>query len=159
MPAKPKPYDWTQFRLKILIAAPPSKLFAAWTNDRIVSKWFTVKTVIEPKKNGRIYFEWLGGDEMEAKVLGMTENRRFHFPFGKHNEQVEISIKKAPGGSVCELHQFNIRTTPKDKVAMHMGCKEGWTFFLTNLKSFLEHGIDLRSHDPKRCYRQGYVNS
>ena len=42
---------------------------------------------------------------------------------------------------------------------MHMGCRAGWVFFLTNLKAYLEHGIDLRTTDPKMTYREGFVNS
>jgi hypothetical protein len=40
-----------------------------------------------------------------------------------------------------------------------MGCAMGWTFFLANLKAYLENGIDLRGHDPKRCYKQNFINS
>ena len=49
--------------------------------------------------------------------------------------------------------------SPKDKWDMHKGCETGWTFFLTNLKSYLEHGIDLRSHDRRKSYKKNYVNS
>jgi hypothetical protein len=27
----------------------------------------------------------------------------------------------------------------------HVGCKAGWTFYLANLKSILEGGIDMRN--------------
>jgi hypothetical protein len=37
----------------------------------------------------------------------------------------------------------------------NMGCREGWAFLLTNLKSVLEHGIDLRDRAPDRA---GLVN-
>jgi hypothetical protein len=28
----------------------------------------------------------------------------------------------------------------------------GWSFFMTNLKALLEHGVDLREFDPDRAY-------
>jgi len=158
MANKPK-HDWSQFKLRVFINKPVSKVFEAWTKDKIVSKWFTEKTVIEPKKNGRIYFEWLAGEKMEAKVISISKNRHFTFPFGNKGERVKVSFKKAGRGSVCELHQYNMKTSPESKWMMHRGCIQGWTFFLTNLKSYLENGIDLRSHDVKRSYRQNYVNS
>ena len=154
-----KSYDWTQFTLKIEIAVPPQKVFAAWTQKRLVTRWFSVEASIEPKKGGRLFFAWLGGDKMEAKVLGIRKPSLFHFPFGRKGEQVAVKIAKIRGGSLVTLHQFGMKTGARDKVNMHMGCKEGWTFFLTNLKSFLEHGIDLRSHDPGKSYRQSYINS
>ncbi|HWR82653.1 MAG TPA: SRPBCC domain-containing protein [Candidatus Deferrimicrobium sp.] len=154
-----KKYDWTQFTLKIEIGATPAQVFRAWTDDKVVPKWFTVKAKIEPRKNGRIHFEWLGGDVLDGRVIAITKNRRFVFPFGKGNEQVEVAITKSGRGSICRLHQYGMKTTPKARWEMFVGCKEGWTFFLTNLKCYLEHGIDLRSHDPQKCYRQGFVNS
>jgi uncharacterized protein YndB with AHSA1/START domain len=145
--------------LRVALKAPPEKVFRAWTDDKIVSKWFTEKTVIEPKKNGRIYFEWTAGDKMEAKVINIVKNRLFVFPFGNNSERVEVRIKKDGKGSMCELRQLNMKTTDDMKWMMHRGCIQGWTFFLTNLKSYLEHGIDLRGHDKKKSYKQDYVNS
>ncbi len=152
-------HDWSQFKLRLLINKPVSRVFEAWADGRIVSKWFTENALIEPRKNGRICFEWLAGDKMEAKVTAIAKNRHFTFPFGKKGERVTVRFKKDGRGCICELHQYNMRTSPESKWSMHRGCIQGWTFFLANLKAYLEHGIDLRSHDPKRSYRQDYINS
>ena len=157
--AKTKPYDWTQFSLKIEIMAPPEKVYQAWTDDAKIVKWFVEKAVIEPKKNGRIYLVWLGEIAAEYRVTAVRKNGLFGFTFGENAEEVLVRIRKSGHGSVCELRQFNLKTGPADRVAWHMGCKTGWTFFLANLKAWLEHGIDLRSHDPKKSYREGYCNS
>jgi uncharacterized protein YndB with AHSA1/START domain len=157
--AKTPKFDWSQFKMRIFINKPVSKVFDAWTNDKIVSEWFTEKTVIEPRKDGRIYFEWTAGDNMEAKVVSISKNRLFTFPFGNKGERVTVRFKKAGKGCVCELRQYNMKTGPQSKWYMHKGCATGWTFFLTNLKAYLEHGIDLRGHDPKRSYRQDFINS
>ena len=154
-----KPYDWTQFKQRIFVKADKERVFRAWTDDRIVSRWFTVKTMIEPRNNGRLYFEWLAGDKFEARIVSIRKPTRFVFPFGSRGEEVAVGIRKVRGGSVVELHQYNMKTSPRSKVEMHMNCKTGWAFFLTNLKAYLEHGIDLRGHNPRRSHRQGYINS
>ncbi len=159
MPPKKKPFDWTQFFLRIAIDASPKKVFQAWTDDNIVPRWFTVKAEMEPKKKGGIYWEWLGGDKLETKTIDYVRNKKFVFPFGSKGEQVAITIVPDGNGSICELRQTKMKTDPKSRINMHMGCKQGWTFFLTNLKSYLEHGVDLRSHDPNRCYKRNYINS
>ena len=158
MPEKKK-YDWSKFVLRIYIKASPARVFQAWTDDKIVTKWFTVKTVIEPKKNGRLYFEWLAGDKMEARVNSIVKNKKFVFPFGSKGEEVAVTFKKDGQGCICELRQYNMKTSDTDKWRMHRGCIQGWTFFMTNLKSYLEHGIDLRSHDPGKSYKKDFVNS
>jgi len=158
MPSSTK-YDWSRFALKIPIAVSPQKVFRAWTDDKEIVKWFTIKAEIEPKKNGNIYFEWLAGDKFSSKVIAVRKNQLFVFPFGNNGEEVEIKIRKWGKGSICELRQYNMKTTPKARWEMHRGCLTGWTFFLTNLKVWLESGLDLRSHDPKMSYEQGFINS
>jgi len=154
-----KKYDWTQFKKRIEIKASPEKVFRAWTDDKIITRWFPIRAVIEPRKNGRLYFEWMTGDKLETKVVAVRRPNRLVFPFGSNNEEVAVTIRKVPGGSLCELHQYGMKTDPGSRVTMHLGCQVGWTFFLANLKAYLEHGIDLRGHDPRRSYRQGYINS
>jgi uncharacterized protein YndB with AHSA1/START domain len=157
--AKQTTYDWTQFTLRIFIRKPPSRVFKAWTDAKLITAWFTEKTVFEPKKNGRIYFEWLAGDKFETRVDSIVKNRSVTFPFGGKGEKVTVKFKKDGKGCVCELRQYAMGTSPKDRWVMHRGCIQGWTFFLANLKSYLEHGIDLRDHDPKKSYKQDFVNS
>ncbi|MDZ4722730.1 MAG: SRPBCC domain-containing protein [candidate division Zixibacteria bacterium] len=153
-----KKHDWSQFTHKIAIAAPPEKVFRAWIDDKICVKWFTEVSIIEPVKGGRIYLKWIGGDVHETKVTDIKQDKLFVFPFGPNGEQVSVSISKITGGSLCELHQYGMKDSPDDRVKMHLGCVMGWTFFLTNLKAFLEHRIDLRTHTDKACYLQGYIN-
>lgn len=44
-----------------------------------------------------------------------------------------------------ELVQAKIPTDEISKVRLHLGCQNGWTFYLTNLKSIMEGGLDLRN--------------
>jgi hypothetical protein len=41
------------------------------------------------------------------------------------------------------LRQFEIPTDEENKLNIHHGCSNGWTFWLANLKAYLEHGILL----------------
>ena len=158
--AETSSYDWTRFVLRIEISATPDEVFRAWTEGDQLRRWFPTGAETEPKKGGRIYLQFL--DPKDRGEFSFTEFRRpnlVSFTFGNRGEKVRVRIRKSGAGAVCELEQFDMKTTPKEKVQMHMGCKTGWVFFLTNLKAWLEHGIDLRSHDPKKSYRQSYVNS
>ena len=157
--ASAKKHDWSKFTLKIEIKASPAKVFKAWTDAGTISRWFTVKTEFEPVKSGRIFFEWLGGDKLETTVLAIKKNERLVFPFGPNKEKVEVKFTKSGRGTLLTLRQYDMLTTSESMWSMHKGCEVGWTFFLTNLKAFLEKGIDLRSHDKSQSYKQGYINS
>jgi uncharacterized protein YndB with AHSA1/START domain len=157
--SKPAKYDWSQFKMKIEIDRPVSVVFEAWTNGDEIAKWFTEEAIIEPRRNGRIYMMWLTGETMDDKIISIAKNRLFTIPFGDKRERVTVRFKKDGRGCICELHQYNMGTSPKDKWEWHKGCAMGWTFFLANLKAYLEHGIDLRNHNPKRSYKKGFINS
>jgi hypothetical protein len=50
---------------------------------------------------------------------------------------------------IVELVQDNISTDEKGKELWHVGCKTGWTFYLANMKSMFEGGIDLRNKNEQ----------
>ncbi|MBT8252904.1 MAG: hypothetical protein HKN00_07420 [Flavobacteriaceae bacterium] len=49
------------------------------------------------------------------------------------------------------LKQYDIPTDEKTKLEVHLGCSNGWTFWLTNLKAMLEHGIVLNETEIDLC--------
>lgn len=65
-------------------------------------------------------------------------------------------IARTDGRTTLELEQ---RMHPHGDFAflegVYVGCQQGWTFYLANLKSVLEHGKDLREEAPDR---KGLVN-
>ncbi|MHC4505510.1 MAG: hypothetical protein ACYTFI_19570 [Planctomycetota bacterium] len=48
------------------------------------------------------------------------------------------------------LIQTGIPNTPEGRVFGHLNCRSCWIFFLTNLKSVLDGGRDLRDPDPDK---------
>jgi len=54
------------------------------------------------------------------------------------------------------LTQENIPEDNNPASNLLVGCVEGWTFYLANLKSYLQGGIDLRN---KNVNIQGVINS
>lgn len=159
MATKAKKYDWTQFTEKIEIAVSPQRVFRAWTNDKEIVKWFITEAKLEPKRGGRFFMKFLTGVSADETVLAVKKNQSFTFSFGSDGETVAVTLKRTKSGCDCILRQYGMKDTPQSRINWHMGCRNGWVFFLTNLKAYLEHGIDLRGRDPRKSYLQGYVNS
>jgi hypothetical protein len=82
---------------------------------------------------------------------------RLVFGFGDKME-VEVALRKQ--GSICDvsLRQYNIPNTPRGRCDLHMGCRVAWAFFLTNLKSIAEGGLDLRETDRAKVRQLHLVN-
>lgn len=57
---------------------------------------------------------------------------------------------------IVTLTQHSIPTDDKNKKDTRIGCHTGWSFFLVNLKSVYEGGLDLRN---KNNDLNGMINS
>ena len=109
----------------------------------------------EPAKQGDEYsWLWYGyPDEVNenGKILQANETSLFEFTFnanGSNNMIVEVTITREAGDCKVSLRQYNIPTDEAGKTNYHIGCTEGWVFYMANLKSILEGGIDLRNKNP-----------
>ena len=94
-------------------------------------------------------YEWMwhgyGDDAMEKGKIMQANGKDFlQFSFGKAG-YVSVTIKEETGESMIELVQDEIPTDEEGQVYYHLGCTKGWLFYLTNLKSILEGGPDLRN--------------
>ena len=69
---------------------------------------------------------------------------QLEFSFGA-TMKVRIQVKTENGENIVELQQYDIPTDDQSKINFHISCAEGWVFYLANLKSVLEGGIDLRN--------------
>lgn len=147
-------YDWSQFKQSVAVAAPVEKVFKMWSDPKLLRKWFLSDAKMELKRNGRFEWEWLGGIKEYGKILGVRKPSKLSFTFA--GSVCDVTMRKDRRGTLLTLHQHEIPVTDKYKAGVHLSCSCGWTFFLTNLKTFLEYGIDLRETD--RAYlRSGSV--
>lgn len=164
------PYDWTQFKKKIYINANIEQVFQAWAIPENIIKWFIAEADYVTEDNtprpatdivqagDRYYWKWHQDLETEGLILEVVENESLKFTFGNKEENsdekilVTVSLSEDGENTLLELTQENMADTPQAHVSWHMQCNLGWSFFITNLKGFLEYGVDLRETDPDRAY-------
>ena len=79
-----------------------------------------------------------------GEVLDGNGKDVFKFSFGKAGN-CTVRIYMEQGETVVELVQDNIPTDEQGMYYWHVGCKTGWTFYMANMKSLYEGGIDLRN--------------
>ncbi len=137
-----KKFDWSQFTQRVAVAAPVEKVFQMWTDPAQLRSWFLADAKIDLKKGGDFEWKWIAGVKEKGKVLSVKKPSKLSFTFA--GSVCEVTFKKDKRGSLVILHQHNIPETEKGKFDVHLNCSCGWTFYLTNLKTYLEYGIDLR---------------
>lgn len=145
-------YDWTRFSITFFYYAPLERVFRAWATPGGLESFFveecrTARGKDELVRAGEEYlFRYVHGFEHGGRFLGLRENEQLAFTFGEM--KVEVTFTEVAGGARVVLQQSGI----EDQVMSHMNCRSCWLYFMTNLKSVLEHGIDLRDKEhPERA--------
>ncbi|WP_290970699.1 SRPBCC domain-containing protein [Flavobacterium sp.] len=91
-------------------------------------------------------FWYLYDDAMKGKIVSANGKDQLQFTF-EGNCLVDINLSEANGYTIVELRHHNIPTDDYSKQYIRLGCSNGWHFYLTNLKSVYEGGLDLRNKD------------
>jgi Activator of Hsp90 ATPase homolog 1-like protein len=161
-------FDWTTFTRKIAIKSELSDIYNAWTKASEIEKWFLSKAIFKdtdeipilkdkPIEKGFTY-EWnwyLYGTTQYGKITDTNGMDFIQFTFeGECLVDIKLSIQD--DYVIVELTQKNIPTDDNSKQGIRLGCDSGWSFFLVNLKSVYEGGLDLRNKDIRF---EGMLNS
>ncbi|MEL6918653.1 MAG: SRPBCC domain-containing protein [Bacteroidota bacterium] len=143
------------FTKKIHIKAPIEKLYWCWGTEEGICSWFLRKaqytdnqgktrSISEPIQKGDAYiWEWHNWDEQEkGQVLQANGTDFLEISFAGVSK-VSVSLEDKGNAVLVTLKQYDIPTDEENKLNIHYGCSNGWTFWLANLKAYVEHGILL----------------
>lgn len=134
-------------------------LYEAWATEAWLKKWFLRKASFyvivgrqrEPEefilKEDTYEWYWEGWDDsaMETgEILEANGTDQIKFTFSK-GTIVTVDIYSRNGMSIIELTQENIPEEPDPTKNLYIQCQTGWLFYMANLKSVLEGGVDLRN--------------
>jgi hypothetical protein len=163
-----KNFNWTTFTRKIAIQAELYDIYNAWTKASEIEKWFLSKaTFIDTSETpigkdqaiekGFTYeWNWYLYDTTEIGKITDSNGKDFiQFTFAGEC-LVDIKLSAQNDYTIVELTQKNIPADDNSKQGIRLGCDSGWSFFLVNLKSVYEGGLDLRNKDTNLI---GMVNS
>ncbi|NHA03904.1 SRPBCC domain-containing protein [Mucilaginibacter sp. HC2] len=154
-----KDFDWTSFTKRIAVKASLADIYNAWTRSAEIEKWFLEKAefynttgeLLAPdqavsKDCSYKWFWFLYPDPMPGFIREANGKDWIQFTF-EGECVVDVRLSEKNGYTVIELTHRNIPTDDNSKQYIRLGCSNGWAFYLTNLKSVYEGGIDLRNKD------------
>ena len=125
----------------------PRKVFEALTTPRGLVGWFLSKADLDAEEGGRYAFDWLGGYHMEGRLKRFEKDRRVTFSWHDRLEggetvetSAEFRVARRGEGTLLKLTHSGFHDPE------HFAeCASRWGYYLTNMKSVVDHGIDLRS--------------
>lgn len=153
------PSDFSQFKLRVNIKTSIENAYRAWATPAGLESWFLRQVVfsadngvvragdelIKEKDQYKMYFNCYPDSVTEdGKVLKANDKNLFSFTFSK-GCPVTISIYPEHEETIVELVESNLPTDETTIKRYYIGDSKGWIFYLTNLKSVLEGGLDLRN--------------
>jgi len=154
-------FDWSRFAVRINVNAPAEKLYWSWATKEGIEYWFLRRSDYQKpdgtllaasdyvQKGDRYAWWWHGyGDDIveRGEILDCNGKDYFRFRFGAAGI-CTVRVYQEQDEMICELVQAEIPTDEKARQNWHIGCKTGWVFYMANLKSMLEGGIDLRNRN------------
>ncbi|AIM37504.1 hypothetical protein KO02_12995 [Sphingobacterium sp. ML3W] len=154
-------FDWTSFTKRIAIKSSLSEIYGAWTIATNLEKWFLESVVfhtaegnlLEPTTpvEGGVRYDWywyLDSAPMHGEILNANGKDFLQFTF-EGSTIVDVRLSTHEEYVIVELQHHDIPQDNYSKQYIRLGCSNGWAFYLHNLKSIYEGGIDLRNKDPK----------
>lgn len=153
------PADFSQFKLRVNVRTSVENTYRAWASPSGLDSWFLGKVTFTDEAGAARSVDSLAreGDEyacysyrnpgtaiIKGKVLKANGKNLFSFSFSK-GCPVTISIYTEQNETIVELIESNLPTDEETMRRHYVGDSKGWIFYLTNLKSVLEGGLDLRN--------------
>ncbi len=161
-------YDWSRFKRSIFIHASPDEVFDTWITPAKIETWF-LKRADFTKPNGSLRgksdrieagdhyaWNWWNYDGTEEGVIKKVDLSKRHLEFQFAGEgTVIVDVEVVASDTLLRLEQVDIPLDEESKRNIYMGCSQGWSFWMVNLKSWLEHDVllhDMESHHKNKDY-------
>jgi uncharacterized protein YndB with AHSA1/START domain len=120
----------------IWIAAPPARVFRALSEGDELGRWWPMAAEAEPRLHGKLVLVWFSGDRLETRFDTFTAGSELSYAF--YTERLRFDLVEKNGGTDVAIDH---RCGPD--AAIHVA--QAWGFLKANLKTWVEHGIDLRT--------------
>ena len=152
--------SFASFTKKIYIKTSVDELYKCWATKEGICSWFLLNAEYiassGEKRNakaniqaGDTYtWEWYNWNGKESGTILKANGRDFlEFSFAGDICKVSVSLEKQENSVLLTLKQYDMPVDEETKMNIYNGCSCGWTFWLTNLKAYLEHGIILNEKE------------
>jgi uncharacterized protein YndB with AHSA1/START domain len=141
-----KPTTHFAVRLSCIVTVPPERAYDAFTRADEMSSWFSTKASIDPRVGGR--YSNSDNDRGRYLIVDRPLRLRFTWENAKHCPGTEVEVNFVRSGETTRVELIHSRIPD---LAGHDDMRQGWTWALASLKSYLETGKSI----PYEIWRAG----
>jgi len=130
-------------------ASPPERVYSTLATDEGRASFWAESAV---ERNGVITFVFPGHSPVDGEILERDPHRHFALRYFGATVRFVLSSDGA-GGTELVLDSEQVDEDEHTEVVA------GWVSVLMAMKAAVDHGVDLRNHDPSRSWAQGYAEN
>ncbi len=134
----------------VTIKSSPEVVFKALTQADELMRWFPTRVESDPRPGGKFKFNWefANADEngsQQGEYVEVLPNRKLSYTWTAESipTLVTFNLTNSGGETTVELDHSSMQNGA-DEENLHEMHANQWEFFMMNLKSYLETGMDLR---------------
>ncbi|HEX6270422.1 MAG TPA: SRPBCC domain-containing protein [Anaerolineales bacterium] len=134
----------------VTIKSPRHVVFNALTDADQLMRWFPTRVESDPRPGGKFKFVWEFANpkengSQEGNYVEIVPNEKLSYTWtaGSDPTLVTFVLSEVNGETMVELNHSTAEDGADEK-KLHADHANQWGFFLMNLKSYLEAGVDMR---------------
>jgi uncharacterized protein YndB with AHSA1/START domain len=138
----------SELAYRLHLRAPPSRVFEFLATAEGRARFWAEEAPEEAEADGRavIAFRFPDGSRLRSAVLSREAPHQFALEyFGGSRVAFQLAADGS-GGTELTLTESGLSPADREENAA------GWVSVLLALKAAVDHGVDLRNHDPRRTW-------
>lgn len=150
-------YDWSQFHVRMYYLASLHEVFRCFSTATGLESFFIARAAHtapggalrapdeQVASGDRYRWDFVHDYALDGEFTRVEPGRLVEFTFGPMT--VGVHFREVGDATEVDLHQTNCATVDPDRAWQHLNCRSCWIYFMTNLRSVLAGGPDLRDHE------------
>lgn len=147
---------YRSFAYRIDLAVPVERVWRAFTDSRVLSRWCAEGATITPREKGRLHVVFGGDVELDAHIDVLVTPQRMRLillptrgmPTSDAVIVEDFLFERAKAGTTLRLLSSGVPSSPA-WVTYYLNKRRYWELALTRLKVFLEKGLDQERTAPR----------
>jgi hypothetical protein len=135
-------------RWRLHLSSPPERVYATLDSDDGRAAFWAESAV---ERDGVIHFHFINGATHAGRIVTRHPPHEWAIEYFGGMARFELEDDGRGGTDLTLTHTAVGADEWCDTYA-------GWLNVLLPLKAWLVHGVDLRNHDPRRTWDDGYVD-
>ncbi len=132
---------------RLHLRSPPEVVYSMFSTDEGRERFWAEKSFEE---NGNLDLRFIDGQTLACKILERVPAEKFVFEYFGGSVVAVALNDDGSGGTDLVLNARRVKYAEE---------WPGWVSVLLALKTATDFSVDVRNHDPKRTWEQGYCDN